>query len=85
VLFSASFLLSLTESHNFQDLLFEATSALGTVGLSRGITADLTALGKLTIIAAMFLGRIGPLTMATALLLRNGTTPGPQPPEDVAV
>jgi trk system potassium uptake protein TrkH len=88
LLFGATFVLTLVEEHRFEDLLFEATSALGTVGLSRGITAALTPLGKLTIIAAMFLGRIGPLTIATALFLRAGPVDahGPDVPiEDIAV
>jgi trk system potassium uptake protein TrkH len=41
---------------------------LGTVGLSMGITADLSIVGKLTIIALMFAGRCGPLTLGLALL-----------------
>lgn len=71
VLFGASFALSLTEGHAFENLLFEATSALGTVGLSRGITGELSPLGKLTLVFVMFLGRVGPLTMASALFLRK--------------
>lgn len=82
VLFAASFVLTLTESHDFEDVLFEATSALGTVGLSRGITAELSPLGKLTIVAAMFFGRIGPLTFATALFLHPDED---DEPEDIAV
>jgi trk system potassium uptake protein TrkH len=86
VLFMSSFLLSLTEAQGFDDMLFEATSALGTVGLSRGITADRTPLGKLTIIAVMFLGRVGPLTMATAVFMRSGPNAGDPPrQEDLAV
>lgn len=45
-------------------LLFETVSAFGTVGLSTGITSQLSVFGKLCIIAAMFIGRIGPLTIA---------------------
>lgn len=71
VLFGASFALSLTERQAFENLLFEATSALGTVGLSRGITGELSPLGKLTLVGVMFLGRVGPLTMASALFLRK--------------
>ncbi|MCC6219875.1 MAG: potassium transporter TrkH [Deltaproteobacteria bacterium] len=46
-----------------RDLIFEATSALGTVGLSTGATTMLDEIGKLIIIFAMFAGRIGPVTM----------------------
>ena len=51
----------------FAALMFEAMSALATVGLSTGITPELSAPGKLLLCAAMFLGRIGPLTAAYAL------------------
>jgi trk system potassium uptake protein TrkH len=49
-------------------LTFETFSALGTVGLSMGITAELSVLGKLIIMVLMFLGRLGPLTVALALI-----------------
>jgi trk system potassium uptake protein len=55
--------LSFTESFQFNSLLFETFSALGTVGLSTGITPDLSIAGKIIIIIAMFLGRLGPLTL----------------------
>ncbi len=50
----------------FVDLLFEIVSAFGTVGLSRGVTPGLGAWGKLVIIAAMFIGRIGVFAMAVS-------------------
>lgn len=59
-------LLTLTENQPFLRLAFEATSALATVGLSTGITAALTVPGKLIVAAAMFLGRVGPFTIALA-------------------
>ncbi len=52
----------------FERLLFEQVSAFGTVGLSTGITAALSAGGKLIILALMFAGRIGPLTLMFSLL-----------------
>ncbi|MGG2198620.1 TrkH family potassium uptake protein [Paenibacillus sp.] len=60
-------LLSTTEDHNFLMILFEATSAFGTVGLTMGLTPDLTTFGKLMIALTMFIGRLGPLTLAYAL------------------
>lgn len=51
--------------------IFETASAFGTVGLSTGITAGLPAAGKVTLIVLMFLGRIGPGTLGTALVLRE--------------
>ncbi len=59
--------LTLSEDQPFIRLLFEAVSAFGTVGLSTGITADLSLVGKLIISATMFVGRIGPLTIALAI------------------
>ena len=55
----------------FIDLLFESVSALGTTGLSTGITSDLTAGGKLLITALMYVGRLGPLTIVLGLALRE--------------
>ena len=51
--------------------LFEATSAFGTVGLSTGITAGLPTLGKMALVVVMLAGRVGPVTLATALALRH--------------
>jgi trk system potassium uptake protein TrkH len=54
----------------FLDILFEATSAWGTVGLSTGITPTLSTVGRLVIITLMFVGRVGPLTLAAILISR---------------
>lgn len=54
-----------------QDAIFESASAFGTVGLSTGITPSLTLLSKLWLILVMFVGRVGPLTLGTALVLRS--------------
>jgi potassium uptake TrkH family protein len=51
--------------------LFEATSAFGTVGLTTGITGALPVAGHLLLVALMFAGRVGPVTLATALVLRE--------------
>jgi trk system potassium uptake protein TrkH len=56
-----------TEGARFLPTMFEVVSAFGTVGLSMGLTPSLTAAGKVIIIIVMFIGRIGPLTMAVAL------------------
>ena len=52
-------------------VLFEVVSAFATVGLSTGITAQLPPAGQYVLIALMFLGRTGPVTLATALVLRE--------------
>lgn len=67
----STLLLSLTEQASFIDVLFETVSAYATVGLSRGITADLTIFGRLLIVGNMFFGRLGPLTIAFALAERT--------------
>ncbi|HYO29084.1 MAG TPA: potassium transporter TrkG [Thermomicrobiales bacterium] len=71
--FAASALLAITEDlvggrgTPFIALMFEAMSALATVGLSTGITPGLTTAGKIVLCLAMFAGRLGPLTIAYAL------------------
>ncbi len=56
--------LSLADNFTLKEILFEVTSATGTVGLSLGITGKLSALGKFLITLLMYVGRIGPLTVA---------------------
>lgn len=51
-------------------MLFEAVSAFATVGLSTGITGDLPGLGQAILIVLMFVGRVGTITVASALALR---------------
>lgn len=67
-------LLSATEDHDFMLVLFETTSAFGTVGLSLGLTPDLSTFGKIMIALTMFAGRVGLLTLVYALKPRK--TPG---------
>jgi len=72
VAFSFSMLLLLTvavlyvQPYDFLDVMYEMTSAIATVGLSRGMTGSLLPASKLIICAAMYLGRIGPITLALA-------------------
>ncbi len=63
--------LSITEKFGFVNLLFETFSALGTVGLTTGITPELSVAGRLIITAAMFAGRLGPLTFVSVLTERQ--------------
>lgn len=60
----AIFALVLTEKAPIMDIAFEAVSALGTVGLSRGLTSNLSSAGQGIIIFMMFMGRLGPLMLA---------------------
>ena len=64
-------LLSITENFSFIQILFEVVSAFATTGLSTGITSALTDHGKICLIITMFVGRIGPVTFALALALKN--------------
>jgi trk system potassium uptake protein TrkH len=65
---SVTMILSITEiSQPFEYLLYEATSAFGTVGLTLGLTPKLSIIGKIVIILTMYCGRVGPLTVAVAL------------------
>jgi len=70
-LFLTALMLSVVSGASFLDLLFEAVSALGTVGASTGITPTLEPVAKLIVIAAMFVGRLGPLTLVLALSARS--------------
>ncbi len=70
VLFVVTLALSISENSSgftMLDIMFESASALGTVGLTTGVTQFLTTAGKLIIIAAMLIGRLGPLTLLAAL------------------
>lgn len=71
LVFSIAILLSLTNHFNFIRLLFEATSAFGTVGLSLGLTPYLDSFGRILIIITMFTGRLGPLTIGYALVYKE--------------
>lgn len=68
---TVTMILAITEKAEFLTVLFETTSAFGTVGLSMGITPSLTVIGRLMITATMFAGRVGPLTIAFAVAQRQ--------------
>ena len=67
--------LCLTENFSFIRVLFEVVSALATVGLSTGITGDLSDYGKFTIIIVMLIGRVGVLTFLMAIAMRSKKKP----------
>ncbi|MDU1847745.1 MAG: TrkH family potassium uptake protein [Niallia nealsonii] len=67
LIFLGVFILNITETEPFLKILFEVISAFGTVGLSMGITGDLSNIGKIIIILIMFFGKLGPLTLAFSL------------------
>ncbi len=66
---SATMILTISEAESgfrFMDFFFEAASAVGTVGLTLGLTPTLSSVGKIVIICCMFFGRLGPITIALA-------------------
>lgn len=67
VLSAGVYLVGIFEKGDFFNLIFECASALGTVGLSRGVTGSLSDYGLAVIIGLMFLGRVGPLALAVTL------------------
>jgi trk system potassium uptake protein TrkH len=71
--FSVGLGLTLTTNATFVQTLFEAVSAFGTVGATTGITPELTDPARIITAAAMFAGRLGPLTLALALAARART------------
>lgn len=66
-----TFLISVIENYSFIDILYESTSALATVGASKGITSNLSSVSKILIALCMYLGRIGPMTMALSFGLHS--------------
>jgi trk system potassium uptake protein TrkH len=71
LIFILSFLLTAVESQfDFIDLLFEVVSAFATVGLSSGLTSELSRWGQLILIITMFIGRVGPLALGLAMTQR---------------
>lgn len=74
--------LLVTEGRDLMPVLFEATSAFGTVGLTTGITPELTTPGKLLISLMMYTGRVGPLTLAVALAERHKPAADVQFPDE---
>ncbi|MGE5577728.1 MAG: TrkH family potassium uptake protein [Syntrophothermus sp.] len=85
LLVGATMLLSITEPFEFLKILFEATSAFATVGLTTGITPSLSAAGKILIIILMYSGRVGPMTVAVAVANRQKVAPIRHPEEKVVV
>lgn len=67
LIFIGIFILTLTEKAAFMDIVFEVVSALSTVGLSRGLTGELSSIGEVVIIFMMLAGRLGPLTLVYVL------------------
>jgi trk system potassium uptake protein TrkH len=80
-----SVVLSITEQSTYVRNLFEVFSALGNTGLSMGITSDLSGAGKAALILTMFIGRVGVLSLAFALITQPRKVFFRYPREDVFV
>lgn len=71
ILFTSVVLLAFVSDAPLIDILYEATSAVGTVGLTRDFTGSLNALGKIIIMVTMYLGRVGPISFAIVFALKK--------------
>ena len=67
IMFTSTILLSAVSDADVLDILYETVSATGTVGLTRDMTPQLNSAGKMIIIGTMYLGRVGPISLALAL------------------
>ena len=86
IVFMVSVALSISDgAFDFLDLYFESVSAFGTVGLSSGITSSLSQWGQFIIVAAMFIGRVGPFTIGIAMAQRTMTDSYRFPRERVTI
>ena len=86
ILFISTLLLATVTDAPFMDVLYETASATATVGLTRGITPTLSVIGKTIIIINMYLGRVGPISLALALNGNKKTTNAVKnPTEDISV
>jgi trk system potassium uptake protein TrkH len=82
---AVAMLLTVTEGPHFGALLFETISAIGTAGLTVGITRELTVFGRVLLTLTMFAGRLGPLTLVLALASRERATGIRWPEEGVKI
>ena len=86
IMFISTLLLSLTTDRTITDVIYESISATATVGLSRNLTSSLNIWGKIIIIVTMYLGRVGPITLAIAFKSkRQETNIINNPIEDVSI
>ena len=85
IAFFAALMISAWEPFDIMDILFEAFSAIGTVGVTTGITQGLTALSSYLIALMMFLGRVGSVTFAVAILEKRARPPVTCPEEQVII
>jgi len=82
---AASIVICSAQSIDLVDVLFETFSAIGTVGVTTGITRELTVFSSYIIILLMYLGRVGSVSFAVALLEKKARAPITFPVEDITV
>ena len=86
IMFLSTLLLSAVTQRDTLDILYETVSATATVGLTRDLTPSLNTAGKAIIIGTMYLGRVGPISLALALNnKRRRTNSIKNPTEDISV
>ena len=86
IMFISTLLLSAVSSADTLDILYETVSATATVGLTRDLTAQLGNMGKIVLIGTMYLGRVGPISLALALnSSRKKTNIITHPTEEISV
>jgi len=82
---TGAFILVITQSFTIKDALFEAFSAMGTSGLTLGITRSLNTLSKIVIMVLMYAGRIGSLTVFSAVVYKKNSKPLRNPVEKIVI
>ena len=85
VTFAAALLLSFTESAGLRSIFFEVCSAIGTVGLTMGLTTTLSTTGRIVITLLMYFGRIGGLSLAMAFSEERPAPPLQRPEENILI
>lgn len=85
IVLTVSFIISITDGFNLVDIVYETVSALATVGASKGITGDLTSIAKILLSVCMYLGRLGPMTMAFAFAMRTKDRPVRYPESFISI
>jgi trk system potassium uptake protein TrkH len=86
IMFLSTLALSLTVDASLLDVMYETVSATATVGLSRALTDTLSTVGKVIVIITMYLGRVGPISLAIAFNFKNQSKNIiKEPTEDVSV
>ena len=84
-MFTSTVLLSAVTQASAMDLFYETVSATATVGLTRNLTPSLDSVGKLIIIVTMYLGRVGPISLALAFNRKKNQNIVRNPVEEINV